>query len=320
MPATPRPLPRRLGIIDVGTNSAHLVIGRLRPDGTFRVLRRERALTRLGDGGLVTGRLTAPAQRRVMAVLARHAALLRRFRVEEVDAVATSAVREAANGRAFVRRVRARLRLPLRILSGREEARLIGLGVAQARRARQAALILAIGGGSAQVIQGRGRRPGYVASVPLGCARLSQRFIRHDPPGPEEVRALARHVRRVWAPAARAVRRRRWHRALGSSAMIHQVMRAAASLRRHRAGNAGRDLTVTQPALRRLVERLAASTASERRRLAGLDPRRQDLALPTAVTLLAWMDACGIRTLHGARGSLREGVAAQRCARVWGRR
>ena len=125
-----------LGIIDVGTNAIHLLIGRLSPGGRFQVLRKEQDLTRLGAGGLASGRLTAASRRRALAVLRRYAAQLKRHRVDRIDAVATSAVREAANGRAFVRAVRARLGLPLRIVSGRDEARLIAQGVLRFTRAR----------------------------------------------------------------------------------------------------------------------------------------------------------------------------------------
>ena len=297
-----------LGIIDVGTNSIHLLVGIVGRNGRFRAIRHERELARLGEGGLARGRLTDAAMRRAMSVLRRYVLIAKRCHVTQIEAVATSAVREAANGRVFVRRVRARLGLRLRIISGREEARLIYLGVLQAHGVRRAAVIVTIGGGSSQVAQGNGKRLGYATSVPLGAARLAQRFVRHDPPRPEEIAALYRATRKVWAPVARALRRRRWQSALGSSATIYQLMLAAA-LRSHRhPPRAKRPLSVTQRTLRELVDWLASSTAAQRLRLAGLDPRREDLALPTAIALLTWMEACGVTTVHYADGSIREGL------------
>lgn len=245
--------------------------------------------------------------RRAMEVLGRYAETLRRVEVDHVEAVATSAVRDAANGRAFSRRVRRRLKLPLRIISGREEARLISLGVLTAHRFRRPTAVVTIGGGSAQVAHGDGARLRYVTSVPLGCARLSQQFIRHDPPTREEIQALEQHARRVWAPVIRALRRHRWHRAVGSSATIQQLMTAARLLTRRRGGPGG-PLRISRSSLRHMVRWLAGSTAAERIRLPGLDPRREDLALPTGIALLAWMDGCGVATLHYAPGSLREGL------------
>ena len=296
-----------LGIIDVGTNSIHLLIGVLGLNGKFHVILKERDLTRLGEGGLAKGRLTGKAIRRAMEVLTRYAAIMKRCDVDHVQAVATSAVREAKNGDAFMRRVRRRLKIPLRIISGKEEARLIYLGVLQAHKFNRSTLIVTIGGGSAQVIHGNGAHLGYCTSLPLGGARLAQQFIHHDPPRSDEVLALDQDVRRAWAPVVRALKRHHWHRAVGSSATIAQLMAAAYRLI-HRGKRGGTNLVISQKTLRQFVRWLAASTASERIRLPGLDPRREDLALPTGVALLAFMDGCGVKTLRYAPGSLREGL------------
>ena len=290
----------RVGIIDVGTNSIHLLIAQRRPNGSWRALRTHHALARLGDGGLRRRRLTAAAMRRALIVLTRYRRLLRRVHADRIEAVATSAVRDAENGAAFVRQVRTRCGFPLRIVSGREEARLIYQGVAGLNRLRRATLVLTIGGGSAQVAIGTGGQVRYARSIPLGSARLAQRFIHHDPALPQELDRLRRYVARRWAPVMRAIRRVRWRRAVGSSAMIAQVMHAARGRRR--------SVSVTPPALRRLILRLSASTAHKRRRLPGIDARRQELLLPTSVALLAWMDAGRGRSLRFAPGSLREGL------------
>ncbi|MBI4226871.1 MAG: hypothetical protein HY600_01190 [Candidatus Omnitrophica bacterium] len=289
-----------LGLIDVGTNSIHLVIGRRHPSGRWVPRLHRRAPVRLGDDGWARGRLTAAAMRRAMRILARYAAIASRRRVRRVEAVATGAVREAANGAAFARRVRAELGVPLRILSGAEEARLTFLGVQQVHRRRGPVLLVAIGGGSAQVVVGSGRRLRYCASVPIGAARLAQRFIRHDPPRPREIAALWAAARRAWGPLGRRVRRLRWRRAVGSSAMIQQVMAVA-----------GRSRALTQSRLRAVVNRLARARRRARRRWPGVDPGRDDLLLPTAVALLEWMAACRAPRLTYAAGSLREGLAAQ---------
>lgn len=296
------------GIIDVGTNSIHLLIVRTGRHGTWRVILKQQELARLGRGGLTSGRLTPRSMTRAFGVLRRYAQALKRHHVDYVDAVATSAVRGAHNGPAFTRRIRTQLGLPLRVISGREEARLIYLGVLQARRFRGTALIITIGGGSAQVIYGRDARVRYATSLPLGAARLSQRFIRHDPPAPDEVAALEAYVHRAWVPIARTVRRYRRPQVFGSSATIRQLMMAA-RLRAH--GRVPKHLdriSVTQAGLRRLVDWLAQSTSKERMSLDGLDPRRHDLALTTGITLLAWMEACGVTALPFAPGSLREGL------------
>lgn len=289
------------GIIDVGTHTIHLLIGTLRPGRPFRIQYAEHAAARVGDGGLARNRLTPPAMRRAERVLARYAARLRRARVDRVAAVATSAVRDAANGRAFVQRIRRRMDLPLRIISGTEEARLIYRGVMQAGRCRGRTGIVTIGGGSAQVTCGEGSRPRYAASRPLGAMRLAQRYLRHDPPNPREIKALRAAARRALAPSANAVQQFRPRRWLGSSVMIAQVIVAASGRRAS---------TVTRAGLHHLIERLARSTAAERRRWAGVDPGREGALLPTAIVLAEWLDLCRMPRVTYAPGSLREGLAA----------
>ena len=304
-----------LGIVDVGTNSIHLVIGRIGRTGACRVLRHERVLVRLGDSVFASGKLAPAAMRRALRVLQRYAVAMRHSGVDRVEAVATSAVREATNGQAFVHRVRKQLGLPLRIISGLEEARLSYLGVNQARPFRQPTVLVTIGGGSAQVIYGTGPRPQYVSSVRLGGVRLAKQFLRHDPPLVEEVAALYRYVRRVWAPVVRTVRRFRCQQAFASSSMIDQLMMAARHFNYRKKSNKIQPLTMTRHTLRRLVDWLSTSIANQRRRLIGLDPHREDLALSTGVALLAWMEECQISTLKQATGSLREGLVADSVVR-----
>jgi exopolyphosphatase/guanosine-5'-triphosphate,3'-diphosphate pyrophosphatase len=306
---------RRIGVIDVGTNSVHLLIVDAQRDGTRRVVRQAHTLTRLGDGGLSRGALTGESMRRVMRTLRRYVGELRARRVDGIEAVATSAVRDAANGRAFARRIRSSLGLPIRIISGREEARLIYAGVVQADAGPSSKAIISIGGGSVQIMIGNRSRLRYAVSVPLGCARLAQRFIRHDPPQPQEVDRMTREVRRRLTPVARAMRRHPWREALGSSSTIAQLSRAVAA-RPIRAGDKG-PLRLTRRGLGRMVQRLSRSTAAARRRITGLDPHREDHALPTAVALLSWMELCGVSVVRYAPGSLREGLVRDRAPQLF---
>ncbi len=292
-----------LGIIDVGTNSIHLVIGHATPRGGFRILVHERTLAKLGEGGMRRNRLAASAMRRAERVLRRYAGILARHRVDCVRAVATSAVREAVNGPGFVRRVRTGLGLPLRIISGREEARLIYRGAWQQQRFRRDVVMFAMGGGSTQVLRGTGLRLTYAVSLPLGATRLTERFIRHDPATPGEVAALRAALVQDWRQVARAVRRRGLTGAFGCSSMTGQVATAVAA----RAGYPDTG-SITRAALSRFVEWAARSTASARRRLSGIDPGRHDLLLASGLALLTWMEACGVERLRSVSGSLREGL------------
>ena len=300
---------RRIGVVDVGTNSIHLAIGARAAGGRVRVLRHERELVFLGEGGLADNRLRPAAIRRALRVLRRYADILAQERITIVEAVATSAVRDAVNGPAFVRQARRLTGLPLRVISGLEEARLAFVGIQQARRSRRAAALLAIGGGSAQVAVGQGTVVRYCASAPLGASRLAQVFVRHDPVHAEELQRLARHITRSIAPLTRGLRQQRLE-ALGGSGLIAQVLAAALSHvegRRRPPARPAPALTVVA----RLVAWLAGSTASQRRRLPGLDPARQAMALPAALVLLIWMEQAGVARIRHAPGSIREGLLAR---------
>ena len=308
--------PGPVGIIDVGTNAVHLLIAGLGQAGRFRILGSAHDLVRLGEGGFARGVLPAAGMRRAEAALRRYASLMRRHQVNHIEAVATSAVRDARNGSTFLRRIRARLGIPLRCISARHEARLIYAGARQANRLRGKTLMIAVGGGSAQVMVGDGPALRYAASVTLGATRLAERFIRHDPPRPAEVTRLEAHVRRAWAPVARAARRRRWSQALGSSAMIGHLARAIAAHSARRRPAASLSATISRSKLRRLVQWLSASTASQRRcALAGVDSGRRHLLLAAGMVLLGWMELCGVSTLRCVPGSLREGLIAEWLAR-----
>ena len=297
-----------LGIIDLGTNSIHLVVGIVGLDGRFHVLIKERELARLGLGGLAVGRLTKSAMRRAKKVLARYKRILDRVGVDRIEAVATSAVRDASNGKTFVRQIRKELGLPLRIISGHEEARLIYLGVLQTAGLRGPTLMISLGGGSAEVMVGDGRQLRLAFCRPLGCARLAEQFIHHDPPKPEEVEQLQRAVWKAWRSVGSSVLRHRWKAVIGTSATIQQLLVVATARARGIRKVKEDSPAVSREDLKQLVMWLKTSTASMRKRLPGLDPKREDLALPTGIALLEFMDACRVASIRHAPGSLREGL------------
>lgn len=279
----------RVGIVDVGTNTCHVLVGEVGSRGRVRIVLQRHDRVPLGG----SARLTAAAMRRAITVLGRQASSLREACVDRIEAVATSAVREAANGRAFLQRARRRTGLPLRLITGAEEARLIYEGVVWVNRLRTPALVIAIGGGSLQVMRGTGSRFRHAVSLPLGGSRLAQQFLRRDPPRPHELEALRRHVSRALRPAISVARGHRGGVALGSSRLIAEVMRAVLKGRQE-AGNRKQEtlLTISRRAVRRYVEEASGEAD----------------VMATAVVLLEWMEGCRISRLRYAPGSVREGL------------
>src|SRR5580704_3779611 len=148
----------RIAAIDIGTNSVHMIVVRVRPDFSFEVIDREKEMVRLGAGGLDGRALTAEAMRAALQVLSKFRRLAESHRVDEIVAVATSATREAENGGPFLHAITERTGIRPRVISGTEEARLIhmaaayGVGVPEG----DTAVVIDIGGGSIEITRGAG--------------------------------------------------------------------------------------------------------------------------------------------------------------------
>jgi exopolyphosphatase / guanosine-5'-triphosphate,3'-diphosphate pyrophosphatase len=189
----------RVAVIDMGTNSTRLLVADVEPDGVREIERRS-TVTRLGRGVDTSGQLASEAIEDVCATVADYIELYRPLEPERVTALATSAVRDAGNGGAFIAELRERFALEARTLDGEAEARLTYLGAAAGRHAagRDAAdrtLIIDIGGGSTELVVGSGNEIGFHTSLQAGTVRHSERHLSHDPPTPSELETLADDVR-----------------------------------------------------------------------------------------------------------------------------
>src|SRR5580700_6355098 len=169
----------RLAAIDIGTNSAHMIVVRVRPDFSFEVIDREKEMVRLGAGGLDGRALTPEAMHAALQVLSKFRRLAESHRVDEIVAVATSATREAENGGPFLHAVTERTGIRPRVISGTEEARLIHLAAAYAvSGSGDVAVVIDIGGGSVEVTRGTGGAVELGRSFKLGVIRLTERFVK----------------------------------------------------------------------------------------------------------------------------------------------
>ena len=185
----------RLAAIDIGTNSLHMIVVRVRPDFSFEVIDREKEMVRLGAGGLDGRSLTPEAMHTALQVLSKFQRLAESHGVEEIVAVATSAVREADNGGEFLRGIRQETGIRARVISGTEEARLIHLAAAYGVGSPGEVLVVVdIGGGSVEITRGPGGHVQQGQSFKLGVIRLTERFVKADPIASRDERRLVRHV------------------------------------------------------------------------------------------------------------------------------
>ena len=295
-----------LAAIDVGTNAVRLEIVKPLPNGSFEILHQERDPLRPGEGVFRTGAISKPVSDRLLSTLRRYAALCRRFHAT-VRAVATSAVREAKNREDIVRRTRREAGLELEVVSGREEARLIALGVCHGFPANQRSLVIDVGGGSTELATAVGERPEHLYSVAVGAVRLTELFTSSGRLNRERltlIRSFAEEAFQEAVPRKNPGRPAREHGALGSSGTIQTVVGFAAAQ-----GTAHATLIQVERAVARLAE---LSLAQRRKRF---DARRAEIVTAGAVILEAVMRHLGLRSIASVQRGLRDGLIVDLMAR-----
>src|SRR5262245_62319637 len=184
----------RLAAIDIGTNSVHMIVVRVRPDFSFEIIDREKEMVRLGAGGLDGRALTPDVMRAALRVLSKVSRLAASHRVDKIVAVATSATREAENGGEFLSAIAKQTGIRPRIISGSEEARLIHLAAAYGVGVEDKVVVIDIGGGSVEITRGPGSTMDVGRSLKLGVIRLTERFVKNAPRKPSDCTKLLTYI------------------------------------------------------------------------------------------------------------------------------
>lgn len=280
-----------------------LQIARGRPDGSYAVIAEDRAAVRLGHEVFRTGKLDERAIDDCAEAMKRFAAVAKRHGAMTMRAVATSAVREASNKSALVARVRRTSGIRLEVISGADEARLICIGVAQGTPRDRELLLIDIGGGSTEVTATQGEEAVTSVSLPLGAVRLSEQFIRHDPPTRREQELVAEAVRSA-ASGISPMLVGRFKSAVGSAGTIGAVVNLA--LRKKGRTKGPRIATLAQVRdMRRLAARL-----STRQRARLTDAHRADILFAGAALLEGLLTHLHVEEIEATNRGLRDGLMA----------
>ncbi len=296
----------RIAAIDIGTNSVHMIVVRLRPDLSFEVVDREKEMVRLGAGSLADGTLTDTAIATALQTLTKFKRLAASHGVDEIIASATSAVRESTNGGDFIARVYRETGIRVNVISGTEEARLIHLAAAYATGiGARVGVVLDIGGGSVEITSGTAARMQAGRSFKLGVIRLTEKYAQSDPLTRRDERRMVRAIRRDTRAWLTQLRRRGYDRVIGTSGTITMLGLAATG---RRPSGELRNLRVSAKSVRRLRERLTELTLAERLKMPALDPRRADLAVAGAVLLDVLLTELRADELQLCDFALREGL------------
>ncbi|MFT4703231.1 MAG: exopolyphosphatase/guanosine-5'-triphosphate,3'-diphosphate pyrophosphatase [Bradymonadia bacterium] len=292
----------KLAAIDIGSNSVHMIIARIGGDGELETIDRTKEMVRLGEKTLSTGFLSDAAQERGIGALHRFAKLAHNHGVHDVIAVATSAVREARNGREFMDRVATECGIRAQVISGEEEGRLIYLGAREIFDfGQRTAVIIDIGGGSVEIILADRRRPLIIRSLKIGLHRLREGFLLSDPTTEKEREALRQHIRDAAAPLAKLLKEHRVDVILGTSGSARTLAHICYP-------NGPIPQAITQEKLRSSVDRVAAMTLAERGGVAGLDDKRRDAIVEGGELLHTLIDTFGGDAYEPCDAALREGM------------
>ena len=281
---------KRVAVIDVGSNSSRLLVADVSGRRVDQVERRSR-VTRLGRGVDLSGRLAAEAIEDTCGAIGEYVADVRELGAERVEAIATSAVRDAENGAAFIAELRERFDLSARVLDGEEEARLTYLGASSERLPEGPTLVIDIGGGSTELIVGTGEEIGFHASLQLGVVRHSERHIASDPPTAAELEALAADVRaQIEAALPPGLEAQRGIAVAGTPTSLAAIEMELVPYDPERVH--GHVLVL--PSIQRMLSRLATVPLSKREQIPGMHPDRAPTIVAGVVILIEAMRARGL--------------------------
>ncbi len=282
----------RVAVVDIGTNSTRLLVADVAPDAGLTELARRTRVTRLGQDVDRTGVLADEAMARVHATLADYRTVIDEHGAPRTVAVLTSAVRDAANGAAFLERVRGEHGLDARVIPGDEEARLTFLGATSERPPDDATptVVIDVGGGSTELVVGAGGAVSFHVSTQAGVVRHTERHLGSDPPTAAELAALAADVRSIFEKAVPRETRRTARAAIAVAGTATSLGAIDLNLGCS-AMDAVHGHVVSLQTCQSILERLAALPEPRRREVRGLHPDRAPTIIAGVVMIIEALKA-----------------------------
>jgi exopolyphosphatase/guanosine-5'-triphosphate,3'-diphosphate pyrophosphatase len=298
--------------IDIGSNSVRLKISRM-VGGRLKTIHEDREVTRLGEGVFSGGLLSPESMSNTVRVLRRFHRAMQEAGTDSVKIVATAAMRDARNSRAFLEWVRSTTGWTIEIISGLEEARLIHLGIISAGRLGASSVLLVdLGGGSCEVTLSRDGQLRDTVSLPLGAVRLTGEFLQHDPPRKSELKRLQEFVAREIIRVQDRIKSARVGAVIATSGTAAALVEAA----RHMAqtGNRHPSTYATGEMIRQLAKQITRLPLEQRREVPGIGPRRAEIICAGAVVYAELLERCHLAGFRYSALGLRDGILAQMAA------
>lgn len=308
----------RYAAVDIGSNSVRMMAAEV-SHGETRILAQDRQVTRLGESVFRSGIISKDALDFLIANLSRMAAAYSRLEIVGVRAVATSAVRDASNQQEFLKRTSDALGTNVEIISGPEEARLIHLGVeARWPRPKERTLIIDVGGGSAELIISHNGQLIDTVSKPLGAVRLTEMFLKSDPPQPDELHRMMQYIDEKLAPFRQQHEMEKFDRTIATSATAAAIVSVANQIPRPKRDEADR-MRASLNQVRDLFLELGRSDLSARRKITGIGPKRAEIVVAGTAVFARTLELFENRSLYYCAAGVRDGIIADLAARGVGR-
>ena len=298
--------------VDIGSNSVRLKIAKV-VRGRLETLHEDREVTRLGESVFASGALDPQAMSHTLRVLRRFHRAAQEHAAERVRVVATSALRDAENSRAFLEWVRTATGWKVEVISGLEEGRLIHLGVlANSRIAKSRALLIDLGGGSCELTLSNSGHIVDMVSLPIGAVRLTQTFLRNDPPKRSELQQMRAVIQREVSRIKKRIVDAKPQVTIATSGTPAALSGLYAA--KVRGYDESKPHTVPQSSVASLFEALSKRNLSQRRSLPGIGPRRAEIIVAGAMVFAELMHLCKLRSFRYLPLGLRDGLLAQMMA------
>ncbi|HTX30880.1 MAG TPA: Ppx/GppA phosphatase family protein [Solirubrobacteraceae bacterium] len=300
----------RIAVVDIGTNSTRLLVCDREGDQITDELERESSVTRLGAGVDADGRLAEASMDRVYATLDKYRELIDGRDAQVKIAVLTSAVRDAANGREFADTVAARYGLTPHVLSGDEEAELTFLGAMSERDPADETptVVVDIGGGSTEVVIGRGRQATFHVSTQAGVVRQTERHIHDDPPTEEELDETRADVRETLGQGVPEEQRQAVEHAIAVAGTATSLGAIAQELEPYDPEKV-HGYRLTRSECEEILKRLAAIPLDERRQVPGLHPDRAPTIVAGVIILTEVLRLFGLNEVEVSEHDILRGAA-----------
>jgi len=297
--------------VDIGSNSVRLKISRLTQHRLIEI-QEDREVTRLGESVYRSSFLSPEAIATTVKVLRRFHRTVQNVGADSVRVVATSALRDARNARAFLEWVHSTTGWEVEIISGLEEARLIHLGLVSTLRVNSSpVLMMDLGGGSCELTISTDGHIRDTVSLPLGAVRLTNEFLRHDPPRKSEMLQLRGFISREIERTADRIKRARPKVVIATSGTAESLAAVCHGIYKTKGSRAA---TVSKAQMRRIAELLAQLPLDGRRKLSGVGPRRAEIIVPGAAVYLGLLERCQLPGFRYSPLGLRDGLLAQMAA------